>query len=50
MNLIKPELIKQQRREVTADKEQYDSRLYHLADDLPSGTVAADRKSYILAL
>lgn len=27
---------------VTADKEQYDSRLYHLTDDLPSGTVAAD--------
>ena len=27
---------------VTADKEQYDNRLYHLTDDLPSGTVAAD--------
>ena len=27
---------------VTADKEQYDSRLYHLSEDLPSGTIAAD--------
>ena len=27
---------------VTADKQQYDNRLYHLTDDLPSGTVAAD--------
>lgn len=27
---------------VTADKEQYDSRLYHLSGNLPTGTIEAD--------